>query len=194
MRLLLIVLFGLFQGAISVVSPLYPPNAAGGGMVVAVVKVADRRVKSINILSGEEPFVSSSRSALAQWSIPGEAEESHLVIVYFRPPQLFNTGSARQEVSLPGVPLSCAYPKYVFQPLYPVNASGQGSVILRIEVSPEGNVTDTRVIKSMGIFTDVSKQALAKWQFVPAHDTQGRKIASHAFVVILFRPPIIKNK
>jgi len=186
-----ITLLTLLLSGFSVVDPVYPPNAAGGGTVVAVVKVAGGQVKDVTVLWGEEPFVASCKDALARWSFSAEADINHIVVVYFRKPELLSAASWRQKISAAKAVTLLPYPRYVFAPSYPPNALAQGSVVIRVEISEEGRVVDQQVIKPMGILTEASKEAVAKWEFYPARDHKGRKIASHAYVVLVFRFPVI---
>jgi len=183
--------FLIYSAAFSTVDPVYPPNAVGGGMVVAQVEVAAGGIRKVDILSGEEPFVSSCKSALARGSLPAERDGRELIVVLFRRPEISFAGSSGQKMSISKAPESLPCPEYIVEPAYPPSGSGQGSVVLRADISSEGRVTGLDVVKPMGVFTDASMEAVRKWRFVPARDGQGRKTSSHAYAVLVFRFPLI---
>jgi TonB family protein len=176
------------------VDPAYPPYAITGGTVVAELHSVSGKVEELEIHSGEEPFLDSAKSALEQWSLHPDNDGEDLVIVHFRQPHLYylndaseNIGGARPLGHLP-------YPKTIVGPDYPVQVSGQGSVILKIEISSEGSVTDVRAEKTAGALTDVSIDAVRKWKFLPAEDERGIATASSAYAVLVYRFPIIGPK
>lgn len=77
------------------------------------------------------------------------------------PGQAYNVGG---DVTAP-VPISRPAPPYSEQArLYNI----QGSVMLRIVVDPQGNVTDARMVKSLGWgLDDGALRAVRKWKFKP---------------------------
>lgn len=188
---LLIFALSVFAGGLSLVEPLFPPNAAGGGTVVAELELAAGAVKNVEILSGEEPFTGSCKPALAQWVLPQEQGERALIVVHFRTPQLYSVGSSRQVVDPAKTAVSLPYPKFVTSPAYPANAMARGSVVLRADVSAEGQVVDVRPIKSLAAVTETSMDAVREWEFVPATDSRGKQVASHAYIVLVFRFPVL---
>ncbi len=159
-----------FQAA----DPLYPPNAIRGGTVVAEVAFVGGNTKKLNILSGEEPFASSVRSALAGWRLCPEQNCSELVVVYFRQPYLYSTSEDREELKPVKPQSSLPFPKTVVQPAYPANILGQGSVILRTEISTEGRVSEVQVIQSIGGLTEPSVTAVRKWEFTVPKNEKGK--------------------
>ncbi len=191
MGTLMAVVFKLVLSSISIVDPMYPPNAVMGGTVVAELHFASGAVQGLNILSGEEPFVSSCKSALAQWLFHPEQSDNELVIVHFRQPYLYFWGSTKEEIPPAKQPGRLPYPKYLIQPSYPADAQGQGSVVLRAEISAEGRVSDVKVVQSMGALTGAGIDAVQKWEFLPAKDVRGMNAPSHAYVVLVFRFPLM---
>jgi len=192
MKIIPAVWLWLFSGAVSVVDPVYPPNAIVGGTVVAQVTVAAGAVKQISILSGGEPFAGSCKKALARWSLPSEADGSELIVVLFRRPELSSAGSPEQKIGYSKPVELLPYPKYVVEPVYPPTGSGQGSVTLFADVSVDGRVSGLRAVKSLGAFTDASMDAVRKWEFIPARDSRGKATASHAYIVLVFRVPVMR--
>jgi TonB family protein len=178
-------------GTLYVTDPLYPPNAASGGTVVAELRIAGGNVKDVAILSGAEPFAGSSMSALSQWRLQPDVKGSQLAVVYFRQPYLHNITPVEEEMRPAKSPPQLPYPRHVVQPSYPPNALAQGGVILRADISTEGRVSNVETIKGMGILTGASIDALRRWQFVPAQNEKGKRMPSQAYVVFVFRFPLI---
>jgi TonB family protein len=181
--------FALFS--LHVVDPLFPPNAVAGGTVVAELHFAGGKVKNLRILSGDEPFVGSVQAALAEWRLSPARDGDELVVVHFCRPYLPSVGNGREEVN-PARPKSALpYPKTVISPVYPANVLGQGSVVLRTEISSEGRVTGVDVVRSVGSLTEPSMEAVRKWEFAAPKDDKGVKQASHAYGVFVYRFPIL---
>ena len=151
MSLINLIALCVMLGSDTVVGPRYPPNAVSGGTVVAELVSVAGGVSDIKILSGEEPFVSSSREALQSWKLHPEKDGGDLVVVHFRQPNLYYIGDAEEEIRCAGADPSMPCPKYVVGPAYPPQAVGQGSVILKVEVAADGSVLDVRTIQAMGV-------------------------------------------
>ena len=181
-------------GSISSVGPVYPQNTVSGGTVVAELHFVSGEVERIRILYGGEPFAGSCREALAQWRTDSGLTGDEIVVVHFRQPYLYPVGDAREEINLKMAKRELPYPVLIFQPSYPPNAVGQGSVILRADISENGTVSDTHVIRSMGVLTEASVTAVRKWSFTPAVDEEGKKTPSHAYAVLVYRFPNLTTK
>lgn len=191
MRLLFILCLVLASGSYDLVDPAYPPNAMGGGTVAAMVRVAAGTVRDVTILSGAEPFAGSCKAALARWRLDPQEDGERLVVVHFRRPELLYAGGGDEKSDTAPRNLHLAYPRSLVPPVYPANALGKGSVVLKVEISAEGRVIEVRAVKSMGILTDASIDAVKRWTFHPARDAAGRPVSSRAYAVIVFRYPTI---
>ncbi len=186
--LMLLALSGFLQAGTPDVP--YPPNAATGGTVVASVSGSAAGTQ-VRVLSGEEPFVSAARSALSQWQLPDEGQR-RLVVVKFRQPGLFAVGSPSQAIPAPARAVGAIpYPRTVTEPAYPPNASGEGSVVLRVGLASSGEVEKIETVKGLGELTDSGVDAVKGWAFEPAKDSGGRPVASEAYVVFVFRSPVL---
>jgi TonB family protein len=191
MSLLPMIGFLLIFGSTSLVDPLFPPLASSGGTVVAELRIADGSIEEINILSGEEPFVSSCKSALAQWRLPSENDGDAIVVVHFRHQNLDNYGTSEELINCIKPKGSLPCPKSIVEPVYPVQIQAQGSVVLKTKISATGSITDIRVLKTLGAMTDSGIDAVQKWKFAPAEDNRGMGRPSSAFVVLVYRFPVI---
>ena len=174
--------------------PSYPPNAISGGTVVAALHAQSGGATQVDILSGEEPFASSSKTALQNWDLQSGAGAANLVVVYFRQPGIYYLGDAGEEVRCTAANAFLPCPKYIVGPAYPAQASAQGSVILRMEIADDGGIRDIQTLKGMGVFTEASVDAVRKWRFSPAEDEKGMKKASRAYAVFVYRFPVTTPK
>ncbi len=178
-------------GSLSVVDPPYPPNVVLGGTVVAELHFVEGNVEGMRILSGKEPFAESCRSALSKWHGDSEPDADELVVVHFRQPNLYYLNDTKEVINTAKPKGSLPYPEYIIMPSYPADALGQGSVVLRMDISAEGQVTDVQVVKPMGILTDSSIDAVQQWKFMPAEGKRGKPIRSHAYAVLVYQFPLI---
>ncbi len=174
--------------------PLYPPNAITGGTVVAELRISAGAVKQVALLAGEEPFASAAKTALAQWRFPAETDSVELVIVHFRQPNLYYIHSAQEDIGGAQSDRRLPYPQYIIGPAYPPQSVGQGSVILKATIADDGSVEKIDVIKPVGALTDVSREAVRKWKFLPAEDSRGIGKKSSCYAVLVFRVPVSRQK
>ena len=176
------------------VDPVYPPNTISGGTVIAELHSVSGKVEKLTIHSGEEPFASSARSALTQWQLHPEKDGDDLVVMHFRQPNLYYLNDAGEKISGTRPKGFLPYPKNIVRPAYPAQIMGQGSVILKIGISSNGRVAEIRAEKSAGSLTDVSIDAVRKWEFLPAEDDQGLSKESSAYAVFVYQFPVIERK
>ncbi len=177
---------------VATVDPAFPPNAVGGGTVVATLEVSNGSVTSINVISGAEPFAGSARTALAAWQFPPSPDTEHVtVVVDFAQPGMYAVGSAKRRIAAPRDAASGPYPRSVLDPQYPPTGSGQGSVVLAVDLDASGAVGKVGVVKDLGAFTQAGVQAVQQWRFAPARDASGNKSASRIYAVLVFRAPIL---
>jgi TonB family protein len=177
-------------GLVSVESPTYPLNAVRGGTVVAVLESVNGSVADVRILWGEEPFLSSSRSALEKWRFDSKEKNPVLAVVQFRHPELFFPNTNKVAVPPRPSPDGLPYPTGIVQPDYPSPVQNGGSVVLQAEISDRGEVTDPRVIRPLGSFTDTALEALKQWTFRPARNSAGEPVPSRVYAVMVFRVPV----
>ena len=194
MKLLQVLGFWLALGSGIFVDPAYPPNTVSGGTVIAEMRIAGGNPERVTIHSGEEPFVSAARNALAQWQFQLDENRNALIIVHFRQPNLYYLNSANEKISAVQSMGALPYPRKIIGPAYPAQGMGQGSAVLRVRISAEGRVDKVEILKSAGILTDVSIEAVRKWEFSPAVDDRGVPETSYAYAVLVYRLPVIEPK
>ncbi len=177
---------------VSITTPPYPPQAVSGGTVVAELQLLAGSPQKVKILSGQEPFVSSTRSALARWRFAETSPGARvLVVVCYRGPNMFAMGTTAQEVDPGDRDKLLPYPTAVNEPAYPPNSPGEGSVVLDLEIGADGSISDVQTVKGAGSQADASIAAVRSWKFAAAHDEQGNAISSDALAVFVFRPPVL---
>ncbi len=186
------ILFFCLVQPLTLIEPVYPPNTVTGGIVVASLHISSGTVEDLNILSGEEPFLSSTKAALIRWRFAkGNKEDSILAIVYYRQPNFYSVGSAEKHLNDESTEPSLPYPIIVFEPAYTADALGQGSVVLKLEISEKGGVSQVEILQELGSLTQSSMDAIKKWQFKPAKDEQGKDVPKTVYAVVVFRFPLV---
>jgi hypothetical protein len=179
-------------GQMHMKDPVSPPNTVTGGTVVASVSLVAGADPRVTILSGEEPFASSAREALTHWQFQsGLKTNPVLVVINFRQPALFSVDASTREWEGDRPSESLPYPKTIAEPRYPVNALGEGSVVFKVDLAATGEIAKVETVKQLGGLTQAGREALKAWHFAPAKDAAGRAIASEAFVVFVFRSPVL---
>jgi TonB family protein len=171
--------------------PANPPNAISGGTVVAELHFVSGNMQRAKILSGEGSFADSCRSAFKGWRSDRDGDE--LVVVHFRQPYLYYRGDRKESMKPAQTEEGLPYPLDILQPDYPPDAMAQGSVVLGLDISPKGDVTDIKAIKSVGGLTESSIEAVRNWEFQPAEDSSGKAMPSHAYAVLVYRFPVLSN-
>jgi TonB family protein len=188
MQLTFLALLFLLVHAETTVSPRYPPDAVTGGTVVSAVTSVNGAIENIELLYSDPPFASPVESALTRWRFESEGIRKTLVIVHFRYPQNYLLGPAKQEIPLKEHPKSLPYPKYIIQPAFPINVIGEASIVFYADITKRGTVSNIQIVRSSGNLT-AGLDAVKRWEFLPALDESGIEIPSHAYIVIVFRPP-----
>src|SRR6266498_3335320 len=156
-----------------ITDPAFPTNVQEGGTVVATLLIDGGVVKEVAILSGEEQFTESVEKALKAWRFTQSPTHARIpVVTHFRNPLRPHASPPRDaayrgriDVDLhafepkifnilrPGGlsrDRSLAYPIQVVEPVYPSNALGQGSAVLRLRIDKRGNVSRVEAIKGLG--------------------------------------------
>jgi hypothetical protein len=175
---------------LSFVAPGYPPTAVSGITVVAEVRYGPGIGTQARILSGDGAFAESAHTALQQWRFEAKQKGSTTVVIHFRDPNFFSTGSAKRALDPPPGVVVGAYPRTIVDPPYPANSIAEGSILLRADVSPSGSVTGVEPIQGIGGLTETSVSSVRQWRFQPFVNSSGRPAPSSVYVVIVFRLPV----
>lgn len=189
-------LFGVLlmqAGSLNAVAPSYPAQAFQGGTVVVQLVLSDGKVTRARALSGDEPFVRPTLNALRQWRFAKDrGNGAALVIVNFRSPNLYATGSRTQELEIKRESIALPLPKAVVEPAYPPNSMGQGGVILQCKVNESGRIFDVKALQGLGDLTVPCTDAVREWKLDPARDAAGNPAASEIYCVCVFRQPVLQ--
>lgn len=185
------------------------PMTVGGGEVLLELDVdASGAVAEVTTVRSTPPYTDLLRAAVRAWrfaparEIPEESEEwvtvpsKVLVAGVFRPPTTYDAparGEPSQEVTAPSEDVP--FPTKLAMAPYPPKASwhiGQ-TVLVEVEVDPQGKVTGTKVLRSAQGLDEVSRDTAATWSFRPARRA-GTTVPSVAYVVFGFREPVVTGE
>lgn len=72
----------------------------------------------------------------------------------------------------------------------PYRSQAAGLVAMEVSVNAQGGVTDSRTLESVDPFTNVMKESVSNWRFIPARDNRVR-IESRVLVMGFFRPAML---
>lgn len=182
--------------------PAQPPQAFGGGEVVLELTVdSDGRVARIDRVRVTPPYAEHVVNAAARWRftpatavIDGRAttvDASVLVVAIFRPPSLYAGPAPGAPPRVVGTP-SPRLPSVgsVAPPAYPPTVTGDGVVVVEIEMSREAKPRNYRIVGPASGFDHAALDAVRSWRF-------GAPLAPEiadplfAYAVVGFRAPVI---
>ncbi len=72
----------------------------------------------------------------------------------------------------------------------PIGARAAGLVLLEVSVNARGNVTGIETLQEVDPFTDLMRESVQGWEFLPAR-SKGVNVDSHLLVAGLFRPAML---
>ena len=181
----------------------------GGGEVLLEVGVEKNgRVGRIDRLRVTPPYTDLVITAVESWRfLPAEAafpreprhavESRVLVAALYRPPATYlgtTLGEVPRDVARPSTLIP--FPHELVAPPYPpnakANAMGSITVVLEVEIAPDGSPRNIRVMHSGGALDSAAIQAAERWSFWPARLPDG-PVTSLAYLVIGFREPVVSK-
>ncbi len=185
--------------------PPYPPLAKQMGIQGTVVLEAtvekDGSVSNIDVVSGHPLLVKAALDAVKDWRYEAlaSAPVKTTVTMKFSLSQSFSTDPTPAATPAPDkeqvvdshdkdvvkpVPIYKPEPKYTKEAK---DAKVQGTVILKITIDAQGNVTDVKVTRSLEKSLDESAvQTVRTWKFKPALK-DGKPVACKSTVEITFK-------
>jgi TonB family protein len=195
---------------LSVVAPLYPPNAFHGGNLVAVIQPSKSSDNKVTMLHAEPPFVDVVQTALTQWRFPRDQNDRRsLVVINFRDWDIGPVGAGiggiefkphSEQIDWAKSNGLMPVPKLIIDPLYPdvysnkVYAVPGGAVILHLEIDSTGTVKNAQILQGiLDEFNQAALEAVQKWRFAPAQDESGKAVDSEAYAVCVYRPLATTN-
>jgi outer membrane biosynthesis protein TonB len=190
------------------VAPLSPANMVAGTCVLADVPVNRQgRVGTIKILRGlGSPFIDSATTAIKQWEFTGAVSgdkgdrvASHVgVFTVFRPATFGNQGMGGPEFGYKEPDRGAVgsthppYPRTFKDPEYPMAATSTGVVIIEVTINKLGMPSNIRTIQEVPALTNVARNAISSWIFMPAFDS-GKPVDGTLIVAMSFVRPAITN-
>jgi outer membrane biosynthesis protein TonB len=180
---------------VSAPAPAIPIDAAAGGVVIAELSVtAGGRVERVDAIRTTPPYDTEVLRAVADWTFhPQKAADpealSHVLVVAVIRPASFPSAPMAQPTDVAPATDDVPFPRSAPPPQYPADALGGDTVVLEAHVSADGQVVSTRVLSGSPPFTQVSEDAVGRWDFEPARLGDAPR-ASTAYVILGFREPL----
>jgi len=172
--------------------PASPLGAQSGGIAALDVTVnASGAVTAAETVQDFAPFGDLIREAVRGWHFEPAREQGRtvprhvLVLGFFRPPELAVIAPSQPRYKDTTAPPELPWPTAITVPPYPPNALGSGKVVLEVDVSEEGKVTNARVLNPGSPFDGAATGAARGWTFRPA-SLGGRAAAARAFFIFSF--------
>lgn len=191
-------------------TPQIPVMAVAGGEVVLEVGVdRDGAVTGITTVRHTPPFTETLQSAVRGWRFrPAEdvatppagepvdpatrapTASTVLVIGLFRPPGLFNVtlGEPPKTTAQPS-PSAPGLQSVLTLPPYPPQALADGVVLIELQLSAQGAVERTSIVRSAAPFDQPALDAVKGLGFRPPR-VGARTVPSTVYAVVAFRQPI----
>ncbi|MEX1129422.1 MAG: hypothetical protein WEB50_12710 [Vicinamibacterales bacterium] len=181
--------------------PAQIPQAFGGGEVVLELTVDSRGgVSRIERIRVTPPYADLVVNAAAQWrfepatvAIEGRATSvaaSVLVVAIFRPASLYAGPAPGVPPQVLGAP-SARVPRVesIVMPAYPPTATGDGIVLVEIEMSGHAEPRSYRIVGPASGFDTAALDAVRSWRF-GAPQTPDVPDRLFAYAVVGFRTPL----
>jgi outer membrane biosynthesis protein TonB len=185
---------------VTVVPPNPPLNAIAGTCVLADVAVDIRgSVGEVTILQGTGAFRDSATGAIRQWKFSAARENNQSkpsrvgVLTVFRPAAIGNSSvggpSLGYKQPTPTTNNHPPLPRSILDPGYPQNSTSNGVVILELTIDRKGVPSSVRTIRDVPSLTEVSREAIRSWSFMPAVES-GEPVEGTLVVVFSFLRPV----
>ena len=186
--------------------PELPALAVGGGQAVVELTVGtDGAVQTVTPLRSTPPYTQGLIDAVSGWRFTPAVEDALgpdgipqgpkpvasriMVASLFRAPVLVGPTLGEKTVNVGSPSAEVVYPTATSEPPYPPQAFAPGVVLIEVNVSAAGAVTEARVVGSAPPFDQPALEAARKWQYRPAR-VKGRPTAGYAYLVFGFPQPI----
>jgi len=182
----------------------YPPQARAAGMVTLELNVdSSGTLQRAQAVRDIPPLTRAAQDAVHQWKFQPAKKDGQPVAGVLRVNVVFNPFNP-SDVSIPNKPIpppenAAANTTRVFQPpdvrsaeyaVYPPNTVASGTVILNVQISPDGSVQDVKLLRGVDPLSSAASKAAKGWQFTPAA-YESKPIASHEIVAFVFVRPEI---
>lgn len=187
---MLIMLCGLQFPAVAPRDVPFPPTGVASGAVVTILDLREGRVRATETTYGSEPFAVAASEAFSEWVFAPAKTGKLLAVTVFRAPHLFSQSSGAWSIGPWKAPAGIPAPALLTEPAYPANATGDGNVVVHLEIDDKGSVGGTLVLKPLGGFTAACVEAAKGWRFVPARAGDDAAMASEAVAICVFKAPL----
>lgn len=181
--------------------PAQVPEAFGGGEVVLELTVDSRgAVTRLEHIRATPPYTDALADSAAAWQFdpattviegrPTTVAAPVLVVAVFRPPSLYAGPAPGVPPQTPGVP-SPRLPRLVstVMPAYPPTATGNGIVLVEIDMSGRGESRSYRIVGHASGFDTAALDAVRAWRF-DAPQAPDASDPLFVYAVVGFRVPL----
>jgi len=182
----------------------YPANSAVTGVVTLGVSVdASGAVQKVTAVRDLPPLTGAAQDGVKAWKFAAAMKEGQPAAGDVRVHLVFNPynpgGTQIQGGEEPAPNYSAAGVDADFQPAqllsamyaqYPVNTTGNGTVVAVLNVDAQGNVGAVRVIRGAGPLAGAVTRTVKDWKFTPA-SYKGKPVASVIPVAYVFASPAL---
>src|SRR5262245_28814727 len=175
-------------------APLPIPRLISRTVIVMVDGVVNdtHQFTPVRLIQGLDPFVQPSVGTAQQWTFGPETQVGERVgaVFFYRNQNLLP--DSPMEFSADCCDDRAASPLRVFDPGYPVNSVGEGTVVMNLRIDAAGRVENVLVVRPEPSLTETAVRAVRQWAFAPAI-RGGRVVPSSVVVAIVFQRPVLSN-
>lgn len=180
---------------LSVVGSPFPSQALFGGEVVFDALLDVRaRLTQIKVVRGEAPFLDEAFATVRTWTFVPACEDekpvaSRIGIIFmfsqtYDPPR--KAATHKYDEPLANATERGALPVATIEPEYPAPSGEDGSVILKVRVTPDGKIASMEPLSGDESLAEAARASVERWSFVPGK-RDGKESDSAAIVVMIFR-------
>jgi TonB family protein len=178
------------------VKPVYPREAKAAGregrVELQVLIARDGSVQDVEVISGDPPFTDAAGEAVRQWRYSPTLLNGEPIAVETQVDVNFtlSNSAGNRPVFRVGNGVTAPRVQYKVEPEYTPEARDakiQGTVVLSVEISPEGVAQNVRVEESLDPGLDQkAMDAVKQWRFQPG-TKDGEAVTVQATIEINFR-------
>jgi len=150
-------------------------------------------VSAVKVLRSTPPYTDLMMTAVQEWRFrpaerQGPVESAVLVAAVFRPPTMNTPTLGSPPADVASSPREVPFPTRILAPPYPPQAIDNRVVLVEVNVTANGAVTQAKAIGPSSGFDSAAEQAARGWMFRPA-ELAGAQVSTIAYILFGFRQP-----
>jgi TonB family protein len=173
------------------------PLAAGGGDVMLSVAVsASGAVGAVDVLRSTPPYTDAVVHAVRTWRFSPALDskrkpmDTHVLVgAVVGVPAVEAPARGTQPRDVSTADTRVPFPAQTFSAPYPVNARGEGTVLVEARVDASGHVVGVTAVRSFPPFDTIALDAARAMTFRPAQDAAAPP-STLAYLLFVFRQPV----